>query len=106
MQSDKASEENAITLRSGRLMRSRPWLSDHRQSPPRGGVGTVSYESNKATATEIAAAAPASVAALMVGMFESFLTQVRTDLQELKVSGRPGLSSLGSLNNGDALAGR
>ncbi|CDW61261.1 hypothetical protein TTRE_0000970901 [Trichuris trichiura] len=42
----------------------------------------------------------------MAGMFESFLTQLRTDLQELKLSGRPGLSSLDSPNNGDALAGR
>ncbi|CDW60920.1 hypothetical protein TTRE_0000932401, partial [Trichuris trichiura] len=105
-ESDKASEENAITLRSGRLMRSRPRLNSHRRPPPRSGVRTVSHESNKATATEIAAAATASVATQMAGMFESFLTQLRTDLQELKLSGRPGLSSLGSPNNGDALAGR
>ncbi|CDW58191.1 hypothetical protein TTRE_0000649601, partial [Trichuris trichiura] len=106
MQSDKASEENAITLRSGRLMRSRPRLNGHRRPPPRRGVRTVSHESKNVTATEIAAAATASVATQMAGMFESFLTQLRTDLQELKLSGRPGLSSLDSPNNGDALAGR
>uniref|UniRef100_A0A5S6QHU9 Peptidase A2 domain-containing protein n=1 Tax=Trichuris muris TaxID=70415 RepID=A0A5S6QHU9_TRIMR len=86
MPKNNTSEEKGTALRSGRILKCRSRLRCDRRVPSRRVNITLSRMASPTT-EEVVTAATTAVAAQMTNIFESFLGQLRTDLQQLNVAG-------------------
>ncbi|KFD66856.1 hypothetical protein M514_02488 [Trichuris suis] len=87
MPDNNSPEEKATTLRSGRRLGTRLRLRGCGRAPPEREHRAVSRQARPSAAQEIALAATNAIAAQMTGIFESFLGQLRNELQQLKTNG-------------------